>query len=53
MPFLALTLVWLLNTSRTPKEWRNGWLSNVLLVSAGLLFVVLCVIELQKQVSAL
>ncbi len=53
MPFLALTLVWLLNTSRTPKEWRNGWLSNVLLVAAGLLFVVLCVIELQKQVSAL
>ncbi|MEN8653577.1 Nramp family divalent metal transporter [Streptomyces sp. 21So2-11] len=42
MPFLALTLVWLLNSSRTPAEWRNGWLSNGMLVSAGLLFVVLC-----------
>ncbi|WP_217146212.1 Nramp family divalent metal transporter, partial [Streptomyces sp. AC627_RSS907] len=29
MPFLALTLLWLLNSSRTPREWRNGLLSNV------------------------
>ncbi|MFP1629247.1 Nramp family divalent metal transporter [Streptomyces sp. 5K101] len=43
MPFLALTLVWLLNSSRTPAEWRNGILSNVMLAGAGLLFVVLCV----------
>ncbi|WP_405984946.1 Nramp family divalent metal transporter [Streptomyces sp. NBC_00872] len=43
MPFLALTLVWLLNSSRTPAEWRNGVLSNVMLAAGGLLFVVLCV----------
>ncbi|WP_433545962.1 Nramp family divalent metal transporter [Streptomyces sp. CA-294286] len=43
MPFLALTLLWLLNSSRTPGEWRNGILSNVLLAASGLLFVVLCV----------
>ena len=43
MPFLALTLLWLLNSGRTPREWRNGVLSNVLLVAAGMLFVVLCV----------
>ncbi|MFI1679457.1 Nramp family divalent metal transporter [Streptomyces sp. NPDC020607] len=43
MPFLALTLLWLLNTSRTPAQWRNGWLSNVMLAAAGLLFLVLCV----------
>ncbi|QGV78830.1 Nramp family divalent metal transporter [Streptomyces ficellus] len=43
MPFLALTLVWLLNSSRTPREWRNGWLSNGVLGVAGLLFLVLCV----------
>ncbi|GAA3492425.1 Nramp family divalent metal transporter [Streptomyces sp. NPDC088745] len=43
MPFLALTLVWLLNSGRTPAEWRNGWLSNVMLALGGLLFVVLCV----------
>ncbi|MFJ6695828.1 Nramp family divalent metal transporter [Streptomyces sp. NPDC091272] len=49
MPFLALTLVWLLNSSRTPAEWRNGWLSNLMLALGGLLFVVLCV----KQVVEL
>lgn len=43
MPFLALTLIWLLNSSRTPRQWRNGWLSNGMLGAAGLLFVVLCV----------
>ncbi|MFE9724603.1 Nramp family divalent metal transporter [Streptomyces sp. NPDC005794] len=43
MPFLALTLLWLLNSSRTPREWRNGWLSNGMLGAAGLLFIVLCV----------
>ncbi|MGW5738713.1 MULTISPECIES: Nramp family divalent metal transporter [Streptomyces] len=43
MPFLALTLLWLLNSSRTPKEWRNGILSNGMLAAAGLLFLVLCV----------
>lgn len=42
MPFLALTLVWLLNSGRTPREWRNGRLSNAMLILAGLLFVVLC-----------
>ncbi|GAA2954297.1 Nramp family divalent metal transporter [Streptomyces enissocaesilis] len=48
MPFLALTLVWLLNSSRTPAEWRNGVLSNVMLVAAGLLFVVLCVQQVRE-----
>ncbi|GGO34748.1 Nramp family divalent metal transporter [Streptomyces lasiicapitis] len=43
MPFLALTLLWLLNSTRTPKEWRNSWLSNGMLAAAGLLFLVLCV----------
>ncbi|MFD7900208.1 Nramp family divalent metal transporter [Streptomyces sp. NPDC059743] len=47
MPFLALTLVWLLNSSRTPREWRNGVLSNVMLAAAGLLFVVLCVQQIR------
>ncbi|WP_205520850.1 Nramp family divalent metal transporter [Propylenella binzhouense] len=46
MPFLALTLLWLLNSSRAPSEWRNGWLSNGLLSAAALIFLVLCVKEL-------
>ncbi|MEU0135410.1 Nramp family divalent metal transporter [Streptomyces sp. NPDC006296] len=48
MPFLALTLLWLLNSSRTPREWRNGWLSNGMLSAAGLLFVVLCVQQVRE-----
>lgn len=49
MPFLALTLVWLLNSHRTPREWRNGWLSNGMLAAAGLLFLVLCVKQISDQ----
>ncbi|URM89840.1 Nramp family divalent metal transporter [Streptomyces sp. MRC013] len=43
MPFLALTLLWLLNSSRTPRGWRNGWFGNAMLGAAGVLFLVLCV----------
>ncbi|MFE1029071.1 Nramp family divalent metal transporter [Streptomyces sp. NPDC058818] len=49
MPFLALTLIWLLNSSRTPREWRSGWLSNTMLAVAGLLFLVLCLKEIWDQ----
>lgn len=49
MPFLALTLIWLLNSSRTPGEWRNGPLSNAMLAVAGLLFLVLCVKQIWDQ----
>ncbi|MCI4044299.1 Nramp family divalent metal transporter [Streptomyces sp. TRM75563] len=48
MPFLALTLIWLLNSSRTPREWRNGSISNGMLALAGLLFVVLCVQQVRE-----
>ncbi|GAA2446545.1 Nramp family divalent metal transporter [Streptomyces glaucus] len=49
MPFLALTLIWLLNSSRTPAPWRNGPLSNAMLAVAGLLFLVLCVKQVWDQ----
>ncbi|KOG41957.1 Nramp family divalent metal transporter [Streptomyces resistomycificus] len=49
LPFLAGTLLWLLNTSRTPREWRNGPLSNAMLAVAGLLFLVLCVKQIWDQ----
>ncbi|NBE56556.1 Nramp family divalent metal transporter [Streptomyces boluensis] len=48
MPFLALTLLWLLNSSRTPREWRNGLVSNGMLAGAGLLFLVLCVQQVRE-----
>ncbi|MGA5519783.1 Nramp family divalent metal transporter [Streptomyces pseudogriseolus] len=49
MPFLALTLLWLLNSSRTPREWRNGPLSNGMLTVGGLLFLVLAVKQIWDQ----
>ncbi|MFJ4202396.1 Nramp family divalent metal transporter [Streptomyces sviceus] len=49
LPFLAGTLMWLLNTSRTPREWRNGPLSNAMLAIAGLLFLILCVKQIWDQ----
>ncbi|MET8974684.1 Nramp family divalent metal transporter [Streptomyces sp. NPDC004539] len=49
LPFLALTLIWLLNSRRTPSEWRNGWLSNGMLAVAGVLFVVLCAKQVWDQ----
>ncbi len=51
MPFLAVTLLWLLNTDRTPAEWRNKLHSNVLMVIIALAFVALCVNEVRKAVS--
>lgn len=51
MPFLAGTLLVLLNGRRVPAQWRSGWVSNVLLVLAGALFVVLCVVELWRLVG--
>ncbi|MBC9728367.1 Nramp family divalent metal transporter [Streptomyces sp. TRM68367] len=49
MPFLALTLIWLLNSSRTPSQWRSGLVSNGMLAIAGLLFLVLCVKQIWNQ----
>jgi Mn2+/Fe2+ NRAMP family transporter len=46
MPFLAGTLLWLLNSSRVPTEWRSGWVSNLLLGGAAVLFAVLAGREL-------
>ncbi|MDY6050104.1 MAG: Nramp family divalent metal transporter [Corynebacterium sp.] len=42
MPFLALTLLLLLNRKDFPKERRNGPLTNAILVVILLIFVVLC-----------
>lgn len=34
-------LLWMLNSARVPVEWRSGWLSNLMLGAAALLFAVL------------
>ncbi|MFR9674425.1 Nramp family divalent metal transporter [Streptomyces sp. TR06-5] len=48
LPFLAATLLWLLNSRRVPEVWRNGIVSNGMLVVAGLLFFVLCVEKIRS-----
>ncbi|WP_085872777.1 MULTISPECIES: Nramp family divalent metal transporter [unclassified Nocardioides] len=56
MPFLAITLLVLLNRRRegalphsdVPPEWRNGWVSNGLMLLCALLFAALAVNELKK-----
>lgn len=52
MPFLAFTLMWLLNTRRTPAPWRSGIISNIGLAIAGGLFLVLCANEIYSQLTA-
>ena len=51
MPFLAVTLLLLLNSKRVAPEWRSGWLSNGLLLAAALLFLALCIQQLMELVS--
>ncbi|GAB3519158.1 Nramp family divalent metal transporter [Arthrobacter monumenti] len=51
MPFLAITLLWLLNSKRVPQQWRNKVLSNVLLSVVALVFIVLGFQELYNQVA--
>ncbi|CAN5125208.1 Nramp family divalent metal transporter [soil metagenome] len=45
MPFLAVTLLWLLNSGRVADEYRNGTVPNVLLGISVLLFIVVGVQE--------
>lgn len=51
MPFLAVTLLWLLNSDRTPREWRNKLHSNAAMVLCALAFLALCVNEVRKAVA--
>lgn len=51
MPFLAVTLIWLLNTDRVPREWRNKWWSNLWMGITAVAFVALAANELVKVVT--
>lgn len=50
MPFLAVTLLLLLNRSSMAPEWRNGWLSNGLLLMTCVIFAALGAQQLIKVV---
>jgi Mn2+/Fe2+ NRAMP family transporter len=51
MPFLAITLLGLLNSSRVGAEWRNGLFTNAALVVCTLIFVVLGASQLWSAVG--
>ena len=53
MPFLSVTLLWLLNTDRVPREWRNKLHSNIALVLCALAFGALAANEIYKAVSGI
>ena len=53
MPFLAVTLLWLLNTDRTPAEWRNKICSNVAMVLCTLAFAALAINEARKAIAGI
>ncbi|HET6694662.1 MAG TPA: hypothetical protein VFG97_10185 [Pedococcus sp.] len=50
MPFLSVTLLWLLNKKQVPAQWRNKAASNVVMVVIAAAFIALAVNELQKAV---
>jgi Mn2+/Fe2+ NRAMP family transporter len=51
MPFLAVTLLWLLNTDRVPAEWRNKATSNAILGLCALAFAALAVDQVRTAIS--
>jgi Mn2+/Fe2+ NRAMP family transporter len=50
MPFLAITLIWLLNL-RVGREYRSGLLSNIILAASVLIFAVLAVQEIMGAIG--
>ncbi len=52
MPFLAVTLLWILNTDRVPPEWRNKLPSNIALVLCALAFGALAVDQIGTVISS-
>ncbi|WP_238473875.1 Nramp family divalent metal transporter [Altericroceibacterium spongiae] len=41
MPFLAITLILLLNSRTVPEPARNGWMANLVLGGSSILFILL------------
>ena len=51
MPFLAFTLLWILNTKRVPDRWRNGLGSNIMLVICTVLFDILGIYQVVEAIQ--
>ncbi|PCC37252.1 Nramp family divalent metal transporter [Glutamicibacter sp. BW77] len=53
MPFLAITLLGLLNGKRIPKRWANRWHTNTALAITAMLFIALGIQQLFKNLAPL
>ncbi|HJX79855.1 Nramp family divalent metal transporter [Glutamicibacter sp.] len=53
MPFLAITLLGLLNGKRIPKGWANRWHTNTALAITAILFIALGIQQLIKSLAPL
>lgn len=51
MPFLAVTLLWILNTRRVPEKWRNGWFTNITLAICAVLFIALGIYQTVEAIA--
>lgn len=51
MPFMAITLLWILNTDRTPREWRNGPITNLMMALCALAFAALAINQLWGAIA--
>jgi Mn2+/Fe2+ NRAMP family transporter len=52
MPFLAITLLFLLNAKQLDAAYRNRWLTNLMLLAGVLLFVLLAAQEIWRIFSS-
>lgn len=50
MPFMAITLLWILNTDRTPAAWRNSLGINIMMGLCALAFAALAVDQLRGAI---
>lgn len=50
MPFMSVTLLWILNTARTPAEWRNGTMTNIMMFLCTLAFAALAIDQLRSAI---
>jgi Mn2+/Fe2+ NRAMP family transporter len=53
MPFLAVTLLWILNSDRVPREWRNKLPSNIALVVIAAVFAALAANEVYEAITGI
>lgn len=53
MPFMAVTLLWMLNTDRVPRQWRNGLVTNILMTLCAVAFIALAGNELYTRLIKL